>query len=718
MAGRCDKIEVVLYPDGSVSVQDNGYGVPSQIHHQVGKPTLEVVFSVLHAGGKFGGSGYKISGGLHGVGASVVNALSEWMEIDNCYEGKRYTMRFERGEIARPFACVGETDRHGLFVRFKPDAEIFTDTTTFDTDTLLTRLREQAFLNAGIRIVLRDERVDLDAKKEDKVEDEDIRRLLEAAKRVPGDEEEPDEDENEVKEGVDNEIKFENDASEIDKSCRYLEYDLKYDGGIREFVEHLNKAKHVEVIHPNVIYMKAQKGDITAEVAMQYNDSYTETIVTFANNMSTIDGGTHETGFKTAITKVLNDYARKIGALKDGDKNFSGEDAREGLCAVVSVKLPDAQFESQTKAKLGNSDVKGIVESIVTTKLAEFYEENPDFIRPVTRKNEIVSFVKSGLKDLSISRSTFDWGVPLPFDEGHVAYVWADALLAYLTGIGYSDPERAAEYEAAWPMQYHFVGKDIIRFHCVIWPAMLMAAGMPITHTVFGHGFLLTKGEKMSKSRGNALKPADLVEVFGVDPYRYYFLSDVQFGHDGSISIERMVQVYNADLANTWGNLVSRVFNMTNKYFDGVVPTPPAGAEDNPLAEIAADLYKEYDEAMANVDFSAAAAAVQKLASRVNLYVEDSAPWNLAKSEETADELAAVIYNALEAVRIIALFMAPFMPTTSNEVFNRMSLGDITDITDIEAASAWGQLAPGLSVETGTPLYPRLDVDAIDFSLE
>ena len=387
MAGRCDKIEVVLYPDGSVSVQDNGYGVPSQIHHQVGKPTLEVVFSVLHAGGKFGGSGYKISGGLHGVGASVVNALSEWMEIDNCYEGKRYTMRFERGEIARPFACVGDTDRHGLFVRFKPDAEIFTDTTTFDTDTLLTRLREQAFLNAGIRIVLRDERVDLDAKKEDKVEDEDIRRLLEAAKRVPGDEEEPDEDENEVKEGVDNEIKFENDASEIDKSCRYLEYDLKYDGGIREFVEHLNKAKHVEVIHPNVIYMKAQKGDITAEVAMQYNDSYTETIVTFANNMSTIDGGTHETGFKTAITKVLNDYARKIGALKDGDKNFSGEDAREGLCAVVSVKLPDAQFESQTKAKLSNSDVKGIVESIVTTKLAEFYEENPAVAKAIVDKS-------------------------------------------------------------------------------------------------------------------------------------------------------------------------------------------------------------------------------------------------------------------------------------------------------------------------------------------
>lgn len=350
--------------------------------------------------------------------------------------------------------------------------------------------------------------------------------------------------------------------------------------------------------------------------------------------------------------------------------------------------------------------------------LLKFYEDNPDFIRPVTRRNEIVSFVKSGLKDLSISRSTFDWGVPLPFDEGHVAYVWADALLAYLTGIGYSDPARSAEFEAAWPMQYHFVGKDIIRFHCVIWPAMLMAAGMPITHTVFGHGFLLTKGEKMSKSRGNALMPADLVKVFGVDPYRYYFLSDVQFGHDGSISIERMVQVYNADLANTWGNLVSRVFNMTGKYFDGLVPTPPAGAEDNPLASIAKDLYRTYDEAFTNVDFSAAAGAVQKLASRVNLYVEDSKPWDLAKSEETADELATVIYNALEAIRIIALFMAPFMPNTSAEVFKRMSLGDITTITDIEAESVWGGLEPGLTIDTGTPLYPRLDVDAIDFSLE
>lgn len=389
MAGRCDSIEVVLYPDGSVSVRDNGHGVPSQIHHQMGRPTLEVVFSVLHAGGKFGGKGYKISGGLHGVGASVVNALSEWMEVDNAYEGKRYTMRFERGNIARPFECVGDTSDHGLYVRFKPDPEIFTDTTEFDMNILLTRLREQAFLNAGIRIVIRDERRELEEDKEIfdiSHNDKDIKRLLEAAEEEMSENQE-DEDESDPEDNIDNEVKFEDDNSEINKNGKYLEYDLKYDGGIKEFVKHLNQAKHVEVIHPEVIYMKAEKGDITAEVAMQYNDSYNETIVTFANNMSTIDGGTHETGFKSAITKVLNEYARKCGALKDSDKNLSGEDAREGLCAVVSVKLPDAQFESQTKAKLGNSEVRGIVDNIVSEKLAEFYEENPSVAKAIVEKS-------------------------------------------------------------------------------------------------------------------------------------------------------------------------------------------------------------------------------------------------------------------------------------------------------------------------------------------
>ena len=413
MAGRCDRIEVVLHPDGSVSVQDNGYGVPSQIHHKVGRPTLEVVFSVLHAGGKFGGGGYKISGGLHGVGASVVNALSEWMEVDNCYEGERYTMRFERGLIAREFTHEGSSNgKHGLYVRFKPDPEIFTDTTEFDVDVLLTRLREQAFLNAGIRIILRDERK-LTEKEDDLLskpfsysvdaEDPDIRRLLEAAAAASGEtggetvksaeteeeaadaeEELPDSEEKTVEE-----IRFEDeDDEEILRSSRAVEYDLKYDGGIRQFVEHLNHAKHVDVIHPEPIYMKAEKGDITAEIAMQYNDSYTETIVTFANNMSTIDGGTHETGFKTAITRVLNDYAHRVGSLKDTER-LSGEDAREGLCAVVSVKLPDAQFESQTKAKLGNSEVRSIVDNIVTEKLSEFFEENPAIAKTIVEKSVV-----------------------------------------------------------------------------------------------------------------------------------------------------------------------------------------------------------------------------------------------------------------------------------------------------------------------------------------
>lgn len=437
MAGRCDKIEVVLYQDGSVSVRDNGYGVPSQIHHKVGRPTLEVVFAVLHAGGKFGGKGYKISGGLHGVGASVVNALSGWMEIDNCYEGKRYTMRFERGAIARPFTCVGECgNSHGLYVRFKPDPEIFTDTTEFDMQMLLTRLREQAFLNAGIRIILRDERTELhDSLSElDTVNpDADIRRLLEAAKAGDGDSSAADnssaadtanaaETSDTADEITDGDIpvegvKFEDEDGERRETGRYMEYDLCYEGGIKSFVEHLNHAKHVDVIHPEVIYMKGSRGDITAEVAMQYNDSYAETIVTFANNMKTIDGGTHETGFKSAITKVLNDYARKTGALKDGDKNLSGEDAREGLCAVVSVKLPDAQFESQTKAKLGNSEVRGLVDNIVQEKLAEYYEENPSVVRAIIDKALAAARTREAVRkarELTRRKGALDSGSALP----------------------------------------------------------------------------------------------------------------------------------------------------------------------------------------------------------------------------------------------------------------------------------------------------------------
>jgi len=349
-------------------------------------------------------------------------------------------------------------------------------------------------------------------------------------------------------------------------------------------------------------------------------------------------------------------------------------------------------------------------------QLLAYYDEHPDFICPDTRRNEVLSFVRGGLKDLSISRTTFDWGIPLPFDKGHVTYVWFDALLNYITAIGYGGtPEEEAHFERFWPADVHMVGKDIIRFHCVIWPAMLMAAGLPLPKKVFAHGFLLTKGEKMSKSKGNAVSPQDLCAVFGVDAYRYYFMSDVQIGNDGSISLERMVQVYNSDLANRWGNLCSRVFNMCGKYFDGKVPQFPESqaTAPNPLKDMAAGLYTRYRDCMDAIDYSGAMAAVGELCTRANLYVEESAPWNLAKSPETSDQLAAVIYNSLEAIRIMACFYAPFMPATSAEALRRLGLQDPAAIDDIQEVSSWGGLPAGNAVDKGEALFPRLNIDDI-----
>lgn len=327
LAGHCSSINVKIWPDNSVSVEDDGRGIPSGMNEKLGLPTLEVVYTVLHAGGKFGGEGYKIAGGLHGVGASVVNALSEWLEVENCRDGKKYTERFERGGVARPFKCEGDSEgRHGLYVRFKPDATIFEET-VFDYEILLTRMREQSFLNAGVKIILTD-----------------------------------------LREGKERE--------EV----------LHYEGGIVSFVEYLNSEKRGNPVHPEIIYMKGEEAGSIAEVAMQYNDSYNETIISFANNMSTIEGGTHETGFKTALTRAINDYGRKSGIIKGDDKGLSGEDVREGLVAIISVKLTDAQFESQTKAKLGNSEMRRLVDSIVYKKLEEFLEENPSSAKMIIEK--------------------------------------------------------------------------------------------------------------------------------------------------------------------------------------------------------------------------------------------------------------------------------------------------------------------------------------------
>lgn len=327
MAGKCHRIEVTLHADNSVSVRDDGRGIPAGIHPKMGIPTLEVVYTVLHAGGKFGGGGYKFSGGLHGVGASVVNALSEWVEVDNAHDGRRCTERFERGAVVRPFKDEGKTDAHGLYVRFKPDPEIFEEV-VFDYDTLLNRLREQAFLNAGINICLKDERVE---------------------------------------------------PARVD--------DMEYVGGISSFVEFITAGKHENPLHKNVIYMKAEKEDYVAEVAIQYNESYNEVLLTFANNINTTEGGTHEEGFKRALTRSINDYARKSGILKESDKSLSGDDVREGLCAVVSVRLTEAQFEGQTKTKLGNSGMRQFVDSLVSTKLGEFFEENPSVGKSIIEKS-------------------------------------------------------------------------------------------------------------------------------------------------------------------------------------------------------------------------------------------------------------------------------------------------------------------------------------------
>ena len=323
LAGYCNEIHVIINEGNTITVTDNGRGIPVDVQAQTGKPALEVVYTVLHAGGKFGGGGYKVSGGLHGVGASVVNALSEWLEVRVHKNGNIYQMRFARGHITQEMTIVGTTDRTGTTVTFKPDPEMF-DTLIYDYETLHTRMREQAFLNAGLKITTEDRRPGMEQK-----------------------------------------------------------HTMHYEGGIKEFVTWLNRNK--TAIHPGVIYMQGVKTDSEAEVAIQYNDSYNDTILSFANNIHTPEGGMHETGFKTALTRVLNAYGQKTGLIK-GDDKVSGDDVREGLTAVISVKLTDAQFEGQTKAKLGNASMRTLVDNIVSAGLTEFLEENPAVAKIILEK--------------------------------------------------------------------------------------------------------------------------------------------------------------------------------------------------------------------------------------------------------------------------------------------------------------------------------------------
>jgi methionyl-tRNA synthetase len=426
---------------------------------------------------------------------------------------------------------------------------------------------------------------------------------------------------------------------------------------------------------------------------------------------------TYDDFIRTTEERHIVGAQRFLQTLKDNGDLYQGH--YEGWYCVPEETFYTEEQLVEGKCPGCGRDVQLVREdnwffrlSAYQERLLAYYEANPGFVQPDTRRNEVLSFVGGGLNDLSVSRTTFTWGIPLPFAPEHVMYVWFDALLNYVTAIGYGDPEKADVFAKRWPAQYQFVGKDIIRFHCVIWPAMLMAAGLPLPEVVFAHGFVLSKGEKMSKSKGNAVAPADLVAKFGVDAFRYYFLRDVQFGADGSISMESMVQRYNGDLANDWGNLVSRLLNMTEKYCEGGVPaaTGPDSATDDDLdlRRVAEGLPAEYASRMSRLDYAGALEATWDLVKRANRYIEDSAPWNLAKSQETAERLHAVLYNALEAVRIAALFTAPVMPRTSEEVWRRLGLGAIDEVTDIDARAAWGGMLIGAHVVKGDALFPRM----------
>lgn len=354
LAGFCNTVEVYINEDNSITVRDNGRGIPVGINKKKGIPAVEVVFTILHAGGKFGGGGYKVSGGLHGVGASVVNALSTWLEVDIFHEGKIYRQRYERGKVMYPLKTVGDTDRRGTEVRFLPDPTIFEET-VFDFAVLKQRLREMAFLTKDLKIVLTDKR--------------------------------PEEE---------------------------VSMTFHYEGGIREYVEYLNKSK--EVLYPQVIYCEGKKGDVFVEVALQHNDSYNEGVYSFVNNITTPEGGTHLAGFRSALTKTFNDYARKNKLLKDSEQNLTGDDIREGLVAIISIKIPEPQFEGQTKQKLGNSEARGAVDSVVSEQLTYFLEQNPNVAKIICEKAVLAQRAREAARkarDLTRRKSALD-GMSLP----------------------------------------------------------------------------------------------------------------------------------------------------------------------------------------------------------------------------------------------------------------------------------------------------------------
>ena len=433
LAGVCDRIEVIINEDESVTVIDNGRGIPVGLNHKAGIPAVEVVFTILHAGGKFGGGGYKVSGGLHGVGASVVNALSEWLEVEICQEGKIYKQRYERGHVCYPLKQIGECplEKTGSKITFFPDRTIFTETTTFDFDVLKIRLREMAFLTKGLRIILRDCRKEEEIESaanapfdsEDFETDHEIGQINELLRRAREDKEEEGmesqnpQDEN-ILENVDVKPEAEEKAEDSEhkrtakKKERMVEF--CYEGGIKEFVVYLNRSKNA--LYENVLYFEGQKNNVYVEVSFQHNDSFNESVFSFVNNINTPEGGTHLQGFRNALTKTFNDYARGAKLLKDNEPNLSGEDIREGLTAIVSVKIEDPQFEGQTKQKLGNSEARGAVDNVVSEQLTYFLELNPSVAKAICEKSILAQRAREAARkarDLTRRKTALD-GMALP----------------------------------------------------------------------------------------------------------------------------------------------------------------------------------------------------------------------------------------------------------------------------------------------------------------
>ncbi len=432
LAGYCDTIDVTIHEDNSVTVTDNGRGIPVGINQKAGISAVEVVFTVLHAGGKFGSGGYKVSGGLHGVGASVVNALSEWLEVEICQDGKVYQQRFEYGRVCYPLKVIGSCpmERTGSKISFLPDKNVFTETTVFDFDVLKLRLREMAFLTKGLRIILRDERTELEMSVD--AENSQISELLKRAEADSRERAESGEGQEEAEEESGSAGKEENedetgnaDVEGSEKTADGGENQEKqrkkpkvvefyYEGGIKEFVSYLNRSK--TPLYENILYFEGEKNNIYVEVAFQHNDSYNESVFSFVNNINTPEGGTHLQGFRNAVTKTFNDYARNAKLLKENEQNLSGEDIREGLTAIVSVKVEEPQFDSQTKQKLGNSEARSAVDGIVSEQLTYFLEQNPAVAKIICEKSIMAQRAREAARkarDLTRRKTAMD-GMALP----------------------------------------------------------------------------------------------------------------------------------------------------------------------------------------------------------------------------------------------------------------------------------------------------------------